>query len=699
MARNYAKHKERTAAAQADQAAKGRDIGTIPPIANLRRRNRCRGSLLRFCETYNPEPFFLGWSPDHLRVIGAIERAVKGGFLQAFAMPRGSGKTTLCRMAILWAASYALTPYPFLIGATAAKAEDSLDAIKTWVRFLPTYAEDFPEISIAAIALGGIANRQAGQLCMGETTGVRWEKDRLVFPRVPKPPNLRFPGKYAPTSGIVIGCSGLTGEGIRGSLFTTQGGSQVRPSLVLLDDPQTDESARSDAQNEARYALLTGAVLGMAGPGKSISGVMPCTVIQPGDMADRILDRKKSPLWRGIRSQMLRTMPTNMDAWEKYIQVYLECMGRDEPDIGPANEYYRANRDELDAGAEASWVQRKLPEEVSAIQHAMNLYARDHAAFSAEYQNSPLDQSKSANHPLRLTKSVLEKKLTGVARGVVPKECEHLTAYIDVGGELLHWTVSAWTDTLAGGPVDYGAFPEQPIKYYTKEKVPVPIAKVFPGLVEDAYLLAALNKVVDTLMGRAFTREDGRVMTIGKILVDIKWGEKNKLLRSWCRRHPHHGRILHAAQGFGFGAKSIPMADYKPDGAKTGEHWRLGPVKNGDIWVTIDTNWWKSLAASRLALPYGTPGAWAVFGRDPSEHSMLFDHYCEEEPVDVTAKGRTVTEWVTKKGIVNNDQWDCLVGSAVGASMLGAVIPGADRPKARRRVSAIEMAAKARCGR
>jgi hypothetical protein len=696
MARNYDQHKDRAAARQAEQAAKGRDIGPIRDIANVRRRNECKKSLRLFCETYNPEPFYLDWSADHLRVIAAIERSVRGGFLQAFAMPRGSGKTTLCRMAVLWAASYALTPYPFLIGSTAAKAEDSLDAIKTWVRFLSKYAADFPEISQAAIALNGIANRQSGQLCCGESTCIKWEKDRLVLPTVPKPSNLRYRGKMAPTSGVVIGSSGLTGEGIRGSLFTLNTGQQVRPSLVLIDDPQTDESAASDSQNETRYGLLTGAVLGMAGPGKTISGVMPCTVIRPGDMADRILNRKTTPLWRGIRSQLLRSMPTNMEAWERYFEIYRDCMGRDEPDIGPANEYYTLNRDTLDEGAEASWQERKLPEELSAIQHAMNLYARDKAAFFAEYQNSPLDLSESANHPLRLTKDVLKGKLSRVPRSTVPKECEHLTAYIDVGGDLLHWVVSAWSDTFAGGPIDYGLLPEQPVKYVTKENVPRPLARMYPGMSQDAYLIAALDRLVEMLIVRSFQREDGRSMTIEKILVDIKWGEKNKLLRGWCRRHKHHGRILHAAQGFGFGATSVPMDCYKQDGAKRGEHWRLGPPREGDIWVTVDTNWWKSMAASRLALPIGTAGAWTIFGDDPADHAMFFDHLCEEEPVDVSAKGRTVTEWKAAKGVVNNDWWDCLVGSAVAASMLGCQIPEMERPAKRRRISAVELAAKAR---
>ncbi len=75
--------------------------------------------------------------------------------------------------------------------------------------------------------------------------------------------------------------------------FQRPDGRTVRPSLVVLDDPQTDESARSLSQCANRESILAGAVLGLAGPGKKISGIMPCTVIRPGDMADNILDRNR----------------------------------------------------------------------------------------------------------------------------------------------------------------------------------------------------------------------------------------------------------------------------------------------------------------------------------------------------------------------------------------------------------------------
>ena len=89
-------------------------------------------------------------------------------------------------------------------------------------------------------------------------------------------------------SGAILKVAGITGR-IRGMKHQTAAGESFRPDLVILDDPQTDESARSLWQCQARESILAGAVLGLAGPGRKISSIMPCTVIKPGDMADRIL--------------------------------------------------------------------------------------------------------------------------------------------------------------------------------------------------------------------------------------------------------------------------------------------------------------------------------------------------------------------------------------------------------------------------
>jgi len=620
----------------------------------------------------------------------------------AIAMPRGSGKTTLCRLGVLWAVAFGHIIYPFLIGANEEKAVANLDAIKLWMRELHPFVDDFPEISHGVRLLGGIANRASGQICGGEPTFIRWEKTRVVLPRVLKPKNMRWrKGRWAPTSGAVIGVSGLTGEGIRGSLFAHPDGRQVRPDLVLLDDPQTDESARSRQQNIDRLALIRGAVLGMAGPGKRISAVMPCTVIRPGDMIDQVLDRKKHPLWRGVRTKLLRSMPANMGAWEAYWEVYRECMARSVPTMEPANDYYRDHRDELDAGASASWKARHSVDEVSAIQHGMNLLCeRGLEAFMSEFQNSPLDPAEE--EPLHLTAEQIAAKVCGLDRALVPKQAQHLAAYVDVHDRLLYYVVSAWSPDFAGVVIDYGTYPPQPGAYFAQSSAPRAMADLHPGLTEDARLLAGLNALVSAMLAKAFRREDQAEVRIGRLLIDAKWGQKTELVKQFCRRHPQGGSVLLPAMGIGFGPTRKTFSEYRPEpGAVIGLNWRLATQTGGDRVVSIDTNWWKTFAATRLAMPVGTPGGWELFGREPRVHALFADHCVAEEPKTIVHKesGRERVQWEWKPGRPDNHYWDCLVGSAVAGSMLGAKPEGVDGPKPVRRVSLADMAAKARGGR
>jgi len=73
------------------------NIGQIPEIENVERREKATKDFRFFCETYFPDVFYLPWSDDHLKVIAKIEQSVLHGGLFAFAMPRGSGKSALTR--------------------------------------------------------------------------------------------------------------------------------------------------------------------------------------------------------------------------------------------------------------------------------------------------------------------------------------------------------------------------------------------------------------------------------------------------------------------------------------------------------------------------------------------------------------------------------------------------------------------------
>ena len=249
-------------------SAAGRDIGDIPDVVNALRRKKCRGNFKLFCEQYHSDLFTRAWSLDHLKAIKRLESAVLHGGQFAFAMPRGSGKTTMCYVACEWALIYGHRSFVVLIGAEAMASLELLDAIRTDMENNDLLLDDFPEVIYPIRKLDGISHRCNGQTCGGERTQMTWTTDRVVLPTI----------NGSQASGSTLRVTGITGR-LRGMQSKTPDGHSIRPDLVIVDDPQTDDSARSVSQNDYRERLLAGAVLGLAGPGESIAAMMPCTCL------------------------------------------------------------------------------------------------------------------------------------------------------------------------------------------------------------------------------------------------------------------------------------------------------------------------------------------------------------------------------------------------------------------------------------
>ncbi len=376
----YERMKENARARNAAMALAGRDIGELPAIVDPDRKARAKTDFRFFCEAYFPQTFHLPWSPDHLKVIGRIEQAVLRGGLFSMAMPRGSGKTSVCECACIWAVLNGHREFVCLIGSDEGHACDMLESIKTELDGNDLLLADYPEVVFPIQALDGIANRCNGQLYKGERTHIGWTAKEVVLPTI----------DGSPASGAIIKVAGITGR-IRGMKYKRADGKSARPTLVVIDDPQTDESARSLSQCATRESILAGAILGLAGPGKKISGIMPCTVIRPGDMADNILSRDRHPEWNGERTKMVYSFPSNEKLWQRYSEIRAESL-RSQRDIELATAFYESNREEMDLGAMVAWPERFNYDERSAIQHAMNLKLQDEAAFFAEYQNEPLPE-------------------------------------------------------------------------------------------------------------------------------------------------------------------------------------------------------------------------------------------------------------------------------------------------------------------
>ena len=672
----YDAHRAAAAQRQSDLSKEGRDIAPLPEVEDSERKEKCRLDFKLFCETYFPEVYQLEWSDDHKRAIEKIQKSVLEGGLFALAMSRGSGKSSLTETAAIWAMLYGHREFVVIIGASESAALEILDSIKTELEVNEHLAADFPEVTYPIASLDGIANRCAGQIYNGTRTRITWTANEIVLPTI----------AGAASSGVLVRVAGITGR-IRGMKYKKPDGRTIRPEFVIIDDPQTTESADSIEQTRKRVRVLAGDILGLAGPGKKISGIMPCTVIRPGDMAEQILDKSRHPEWNGERCKMMYKFPTNEELWNKYADLRADEL-REKGTFAEATQFYLDHRQEMDVGAEVSWPARHNYDEVSAVQHAMNLKLTDEAAFWAEYQNEPLPEDLGSDE--QLTVDGVVNKLNGMSQRAVPTAATHVTMFVDVQKTLLFYVVCAWSDDFTGEIIDYGAFPDQRRRYFYLSEANPTLQSKFPRAGLEGCLYNGLKELTDDYLSREFIRDDGAAMRIEKCLVDANWGQSTDVVYQFCRES-QYANIIVPSHGKYIGASSKPMNEYhKVAGDRVGYNWRMPNIsgKRQVRHVVFDTNFWKSFVASRFLTALGDKGSLSLWGRNAEAHMLFAEHVTAEYRVKTEGRGRRVEEWKMLPESKDNHWWDGVVGNAVAASMCGCVLAGtgeiakkAEKPK------------------
>ncbi len=537
-----------------------------------------------------------------------------------------------------------------------------LDSIKTELEGNDFLLGDFPEACFPIQALEGEPRRCKGQTYKGERTQSRWSEKVIVMPSIP--------GSAA--SGVIVKTTGITGK-IRGLKHKRPDGVSVRPSLVLPDDVQTDESSASLSQCETRERTLAGAVLGLAGPGKKIAGIFPCTIIRAGDLAERMLDNKLHPEWNGSRFKLIYAFPTEVRLWDQYkdiLQTYDGQRPGDRERAGvDATQFYLENSEAMDAGAQPAWLERYNPDELSAVQHCMNLKFRDERAFYAEYQNEPLPEK--LGDVAELSADFIAGKVNRSPRWKVPVTATRLTAFVDVQKDLLYYTVCAWEDDFTGYVLDYGCWPDQKKGYWLLRDARPTIAQETQKEGLEAQLYAAMGSLTAKLLGGEWQR-DTSTMKIERLLIDANWGQSTDIVYQFCRQSAY-AAVLTPSHGKFVGASSLSLTDRKKKpGERLGLNWVMPtPASKRAIrHVLFDTNWWKSFLHARLAMSMGSHGCLSLFGDGPDLHRMYADHLISEYRIKVEGRGRVVDEWKLKPG-AENHLLDCTVGCAVAASMQG----------------------------
>ena len=659
------------------QFAKASDIGEIPPIKNLTRRLACKYDLHLFEQTYFPHSTGLG--PFGKAQTNVLER-IQGAILRTGRIlncePRGFAKSTKSENAIIWAALYGHRSYAVFFGATGNEASDAINSIKSELQENDLLYEDFPEVCHAIRKLEGRPQRCLTQTHNGNLTHINWTADSIVLPTVD--------GSVA--SGAIIESKGYLSAS-RGIRYKRPDGKQVRPDLVVIDDPQTDESAVSPAQVLKRMTLLSKNILRLGGHGKQVAAVMNATVIADGDMVDQLADHKLHPEWQSVRVKMLESMPKGLET--HWLTTYKQMRGDYDPDIigeqrkahRRATQFYVDNQDIMDDGAEVAWHFIPLEDgEVSAIQHAMNIMCDDgEEVFSSECQNEPKRATQAGT--LAISKDEILDRYSSFDRYVLPQGTAAVVAHCDVHDSILYWSVAAVKNDFTGSIIDYGTFPEQPNPHFSQTNVKRKMIDELGAQSIEEAIVSGVHYVGDMICSKVYATSDGDQLPIASMLFDV--GYKPEEVSKGIRLS-RYANVMAGSRGVGIGPTEKPMAEYDVSAKKMR---RAGPNPSRPRWyvpriginsvpvLRFDANYWKSVAAARLMQKRQSAGEWNLWGNHRTDHSHYCSHLIGEEPVPTTAKGRTVVMWKPRPA-TENHWFDTFVGCVVAASFVGIQTPG-----------------------
>jgi phage terminase large subunit GpA-like protein len=410
-------------------------------------------------------------------------------------------------------------------------------------------------------------------------------------------------------------------------------------------------------------------------------------------MADNILNRDQHPEWNGERTKMIYAFPSNEKLWARYTEIRADGLRRG-AGIAEATEFYRRHQADMDDDAVVAWPQRYNHDEISAVQHAMNLKLQDEAAFFAEYQNEPLAQDAATEEDL--TADQIVARVNGLARGEIPIAASYLTMFIDVQQSLLFFVLAAWEEDFTGYVIDYGTYPDQQREYFTLRDAQWTLAQATKTAGLEGSIYAGLENLTNLYLSRAFRRDDGAEVKIDRCLIDANWGTSTDVVYQFCRQSPH-AAVLMPSHGRYVGASSLPFSEYKRKlGDRLGHNWRMPNVrgKRAVRYVLFDSNYWKSFVYARLATAMGDAGCLSLFGRDPRPHRLFAEHLTAEYRVRTEGRGRTVDEWKLRPERNDNHWFDGVVGCAVAASIQGAVLLGtevqASKPSRRLKLSELQ---------
>lgn len=374
--RKEAKSTAKSGAARMQRLRAKENEVEIPSCANPKRRARCEKSLVKFLETYcMGEGGFLESKPakSMYPIIETIQAAVTSSRWYHIRMPRGHGKTSYVKGGIAYALAYGFRRYVISVCAAGGNASSMIRDVFALFERSEAFAADFPEIAVPIRRLEGKVQRAKSLTIDGEPCNIHVNASEIILPTV----------RGSPSSGGVINAVGFKANArgkVRGSL---------RPDLVLFDDLQDEELAKSPDRVREAVLNVEKNFLNLGGHRKRIAALMTSTPIEPDDLSETFAAKDN---WYTSTFKMVEAWPdTKETLWEEYRAILKHEVIQGHDAHVACNRFYRKHRQLMDRGAKIlnpDNYDHKL--EVSGIQHAMNLYFNGEEQFLSEYQMQPM---------------------------------------------------------------------------------------------------------------------------------------------------------------------------------------------------------------------------------------------------------------------------------------------------------------------
>jgi len=293
-------------------------------------------SLQAFIHKYLGHYFTAPPSSFHVETINHLQTATfTRNVKSAIAGPRGSAKSTICSLAApLWWTCEGLEQYQILGADTFSQASQHLMHIEEELTTNEKLEADYPHV-------------------FGKGS-VIWSRESLITRN-----NVRIDALGA-------------GKKVRGRRH-----GKHRPTVVMIDDPENDEGARSPIVRDRVRQWLDAGVLKAGQPGTNffVNG----TLINGACLMAGLLDR---PGWEHRCYQSIVTWPKNMDLWDEWEKLYFD-------DVQKARDFFDLHQAAMEEGAVVLWPERE------PLYDLMVMRAEGgHSAFMAEKQNRPMNPAQ-----------------------------------------------------------------------------------------------------------------------------------------------------------------------------------------------------------------------------------------------------------------------------------------------------------------